>query len=762
MRKYIYITPEAANHLINVRNYQSAEFEACAKLLSFLRGETVAFNDIKIRSSKMSEGQILYTKPLNRKEGLFFDLTQYDGLIEEPDNRLITIFQKVLRASIKYFNKQTFAPNELVVGTNLVVFPFPHTKRHEAYRVLLDKNTFRKGKTINVLSVYYGGTFEHAEGLDDTVLNGFYEEFKQLTIDESDEKIGHEETLISSMMVQSLSKPKSVIQPYVDFKKLNQWLTKPQYDFIHSPLEGAKRLEGAAGTGKTLAMILKCIHHLQESNFEKRFIYITHSCANKEHIIEQFLYICPELDRYCCTNDNPQGNLLVTTIQEWCINYLGTNLAETEYLDADALESKEIQQLYIEQAIGTVRNHNYDDYSKAMSEDMIHFFEKTDDAILCEMLQYEIGVVIKGYAEGDLDIYKKLERPEYGIPCKTEVDFQYIHLIYAEYQRQLENEGRFDSDDIVLTAMSSLNAPIWRRRREIEGFDACFIDEKQLFNFNEESVLQYLNKSYAKNNIIFAIDKSQYAGEIMSKSADLLAMSMRDGERYMGVHDSTNLSTSFRSTTDIVNLAFNVMSNGATLFHNFENPLSNVSTSMMPDEEQRTFYPKSFMLQDDDAIVETAIELCDKIARKYKLSKEKILIIACSSELCKKLEKYLQETHKPYEQIISRGDSAAVKKAQIGNKHIFAGIDYVGGLEFDYVIIIGVDDKRVPPKTVRKQQNFHFSSYAWYRRLYIAISRAKFGIAILGNEAYGYSSILDNALTNGYIKEEKNVDTLFD
>ena len=714
-----------------------------------------SFNDVKLKSFALSEGKILYTKPLNRQAGLFFDQTQCNTFQTESDDRIVTIFQKVLRAAIKYFTNQTFAPSELGKGDNLIVFPFPYTKRHEAYRVVLDKNTFRKGKTLNFLSAYYGGIMEQNASFDYTLLNSFYEEFKKVNIIETEDFSINEETPISSLEVQSLERPDMLMQPYLNYEDWQKILTKPQRDFIMSALGGAKRIEGAAGTGKTLAMILKCIHHLKDSNFEKRFIFITHSKANKEHITELFCSICPEITDYLCTDENMQGNLLVTTVQEWCINYLGTGLAETEYLDADAMESKEIQRLYIEQAFDAVKKKYYADYSKVMSAKMLNFINETDEDLLYDMLQYEIGVVIKGWAEGDLDVYKTLERPLYGVPCEEDVDFNYMHLIYADYQRQLEAEGRFDSDDIVLTAMSSLNAPIWRRRREIEGFDACFIDEKQLFNFNEESVFQYLNKSAEKNNIIFAIDKSQYAGEIVNKSADLVAMSMRDGGQYMDVTSSTSLSTSFRSTIDIVNLAFNIMSNGAMLFDNFDNPLNNISTPLTTAEEEKAFKPKYYLMSDDEQVISKTFELYDEITRKHKVSREKILIIVCTPELCNQMKKYLDNSHKQYEQILSRGDSRAVKKAHVGNKYLLAGIDYVGGLEFEYVIIAGVDEKRVPPKYEKNSQNYHFSNYAWHRRLYIAISRAKYGVIVIGNENFGSSPVFDNAVENGYIEKAK-------
>ena len=43
-----------------------------------------------------------------------------------------------------------------------------------------------------------------------------------------------------------------------------------------------------------------------------------------------------------------------------------------------------------------------------------------------------------------------------------------------------------------------------------------------------------------------------------------------------------------------------------------------------------------------------------------------------------------------------------------GNKYILGGIDYVGGLEFEAVVIIGVDEGRVPPSKIDKWRCISF------------------------------------------------------
>lgn len=745
--KFIYLTPQSISYLITNRQFQSIDYVECKRLVSFLKGETNDFHDGTIKTHHMKNGVVLYVSKLSRDGGIFFDLEQYSTFQGEAPERLIVIFQKVLRFAVRYFDKRTLAQCEILRENKGIVFPFPYTAHGEAYRVVIDRNSYRDGKTMNFLTVYYGGSEETNSPVNFINLGKFYEEYKNTELNEEELVDVMPQDLIQSLNVQALENLDFQLNTILKYEDWNQYLTEPQKKFVYSYINGAERLEGAAGTGKTLSMILKCIYNLKSSDYQQKYIFITHSLATKNHIIEMFLQCCPEIENYLFKDGEFSGNLLVTTIQEWCIKYLGTNLLETEYLDKDAMTSKNLQKLYIESALSKVKKQNLIFYQNILSDEFLVFLTKTEDEVLLEMLQYELGVVIKGRADGELEVYKSLKRPQYGIPCKKEVDFNFIHLIYVEYQRLLEGDAQFDSDDIVLSALSSLNAPIWRRRRDIEGFDACFIDETHLFNFNELCVFPYLNKTASQNNIIFAIDKSQFGGEIIDQAEDVFSMSIKDIDH---AHNS-HFSTVFRSSSDILNLAYNIMSMGSTLFVNFENPLDRVGTFINADNP-RYLYPQYVMSEDENMMIQDSFSAVDSLCKKHKASRAECAIIAMSDKLSTDLIRYCKSNNKPHEQLQSRGDSDTILKAKRSNKFVIAGVDYVGGLEFDYVILVGVDDSRVPPRSEQKSHGFHFSNYAWHRRIYVALTRAKYGVTLFGNKIYGESPMFDNAIINGFVK----------
>lgn len=745
---HFYITIEAIEIFVSTRQFQSSEYIEGWVLSQILRGENMPFNYGDLHSSVIGNTRVFYNNKPTFFNGLFFDCDQFDGFEKEDDSsKIITIFQKVLKYSMRYYKNLPPAPCEInLLGThNTAIFPFPLSERGNATRILVDRNSSKyKDKDKNILTVFYSGQTQTKEEVRFDNLYHFFDLYKNFR----DNRVKNEETSsIAVFQSYELGKIDLKLDSLMGLENWNHFLTKSQLGFINRPIGGAERLEGAAGTGKTLSMVLRCLTQLLQSGFKKKFVFITHSIASRNSIIDIFKCNYPDISNYICKESDIAGALLVTTIQEWCIKYLGSYISETEYLDKDAAYSKGIQRLYIEEAYKYVKKVDYPAYSKICSEKFVSFIDSTSEELLFEILQYEISVVIKGRANGDIEQYKKFERPTYGIPCENTFDYNYLYRIYQEYQKSLEASGQFDSDDIVLTALSQLQSPIWKRRRDREGFDACFVDETHLFNLNELSILHFLNKTESQDNIIFAIDKSQYAGELTTANGDMYYVMGKEKESVLG----TKFKTVFRSSTDILNLAFSVLSSGVSAFRNFDNPLSESTFNFTAQEERKCEFPEYLLLRSEDKEIEQAFKRAEKYITEHDCSRNDILITATSDLILKKLESFAKRTNKIYETIKSRGDSSTLGKAKCKNGFVIGGIDYVGGLEFDYVVIVGVDDYNVPPKSNNNDGAFHFSNYAWHNRMYVAITRAKFGICLIGDKTFGTSSVFESSINKKYV-----------
>lgn len=744
MRKYIFFTIDALKQLTANRFFQSKEFPQAQDLLKFIKGESDFWREGNIMACLTKSGVVILSEKNEKNFGLLFDLTSFKAFNEESDDNILLILSKTFRYAIKYFLKFPFSRNEKEIpGTaKSIVYPYSFVARKNVGKVILDRNSSkhaRKGKDF-LIAYYYGTEGENHE-VSFTSLNKLIEEYGDVVYVKEKPKVS--ETGYISPVID-LCNISLTIDAAIGLENWNQYLTAPQREFINRPVSGAERLEGAAGTGKTLTLVLRCIKLLQEAkkqNNSLNLIFFTHSISTKDRILDVFKRNWTEIDAHLETNERrPDVSLLVTTLQEWSMRHLGINsLNENEYLDKDASDSKIYQLMYIEQACQRFRNNYFPMYEKKLSESFRQFLKSDPIDFQLELLQKEISEIIKGQCSSILDRYLKIERPKYGLKLENDYDKRYVYGIFDEYQNSLMDVGQYDSDDIVLTALGQVDSPIWNRRRAREGYDACFIDETHLFNLNELSLFHHVNKPSAKNNLIYAIDRSQSIGE--NYRADETIKS--DNEQSPTLNKYT---TVFRNMPEIATLAYEILSSGATLFTNMENPLENSTFTFTENDEAKSRFPQYINVVDEDQLFIKAFECAHTYCNETGCQKSNVLIIASNDSLLRQMQKFADSKHKPFVTLRSRSDNSTLKEANEWNKYVLSGIDYVGGLEFDYVILVGADKECIPPRMA--SSSAHVLKYAWYNRLYVAVTRAKYAITFLGVQSKGISDLLSTAISN--------------
>jgi superfamily I DNA/RNA helicase len=759
---YLFVSYDAIKELTSIRQLQSSDFEESLDICEILRNNLDTWNKFNIFFTKSEKGGFFFTIKPDIKKGIIFDFSTFQSFDSFKNDQIITIFQKILKFSIRYFEKLPTASCERhIAGTNTsLVFPFPFVATKDIYRVLIDRDADSKyfGKRDKkYLLVFAGGNSDVGQSLPSyTNLNKAANEAAQICKTNNLEiNPPHENNKIQSLKLTHLENNKDLsILSNIGFENWQYYLTTNQKNFIDKSISGPERLEGAAGTGKTLTMILRCIKLLKkniEYNNIYHILFITHSVSTKNQILDIFRSNFEEIELYLDKNYSPVS-ITVTTLQEWSLSFLGSNIGSTEYLDRDAQDSKGLQKMYLDEALNKAIINEYPSYKIFCSNEFTNFFENTDREELLEMLQHEVAVTIKGRANEDIEKYKNIPRLKYSIPCVKEGDLSFLFLIYKLYQDMLKLTNQFDSDDIVLTSLGQLNTPIWRRRREKEGFNVTFVDETHLFNLNELSIFHYLNKESEKQNIIFTIDKSQAVGD-----RGLVDDVLFDALGFSSLTDNAaqKLNTIFRSSPDIVNLAFNILASGQTLFTNFENPLDKASFNFTEKEEKKSKTPRYIFKENDDILIRDTFTEAENMRKDLDTHNSKILIIATNELLLSKLEQFARNANKPIEVLKSRGDLETVKSATKNNRFLIAGIDYVGGLEFDGVLIVGVDKGRVPPViSDNYSESSHFLNYAWHNRMYVAVTRAKYALILLGDKSRGDSKMLESSIENEIILKE--------
>ncbi|MGW5958973.1 UvrD-helicase domain-containing protein, partial [Methylorubrum thiocyanatum] len=725
-----------------------------------LRQGMVQSGNPRVGSVQTKYGVVVYGSRSSEKNYIVFDLEQSNLFKSATDYQAILYLQRVLRFSVKYWNKGIMTPAEKVVSAKTAaVFPFPLSQK-TGFRITIDLNPdlerlSKRGKSGRYLLVYKAGT-EQGEGPNENAniatFRKFLEDLESLNPEmpiRNPEASAAWDDNFTSTSLSLLSSKVDIHQGYDTWLRL---LTDDQRSFVLTRLSHPIRIDGPAGTGKTASLSLAAIHAMRdakEANRELQSVFFTHSEASRRSI-----YTVLEAmggSEYIADQASIR-RIRVETLQGFCAQLLRQDISETEFVDPDAYDAKQLQMMYVDEALRQVRPE-YTSYEKFMSPEMREYMESENDESKITLIQHEIAVIIKGRSKENLDIYKKTQPIPSGLPAKTEADKAFIWRIYEKYRDQLVTGGQFDTDDVVLSALSQLSTPIWRRRRIKDGFDMIYVDETHLFNMNELSIFHHLTKSEDAFPIAFAVDRSQAIGD-RGWADDIDVTSLMPSEESISSSRTVKVNGIFRCSPDIVNLAFSITSSGASLFTNFQDPMSIAHSNMTYEEEKKSNKPFYRAFSTDSEMVEAAFTLADKMRDEMSTSRGDVAIVVFEEDLFRQIEVFAADGNRPVEILKQRGDSELLRRAKTSGRFVVSLPDYVGGLEFDGVILVGVDAGRVPPTADgRHSQSKAYVTFASHNKLYVSVTRARYQVAILGLQARGPSEILNNALKSGALEQ---------
>ncbi|QXQ06667.1 UvrD-helicase domain-containing protein [Sphingosinicellaceae bacterium] len=746
---YIAIRRDAAEEIIAERSLQSTDFDEGVSLARALINGSVISAGPRIANETALNGLIIYGPNSAETRYVVIDLKQSGLFLNQSAHNVVLFIQRTLRFSIKYWDRGVLTPAERVVGgRTAAIFPFPLSQK-TGFRVTIDLNPdverlAKRNMSGRFLLVYKAGT-EEGGGANETASISTFRRFlddlvpfeaakKQALLAEAP---GH---ALSGLTSTTLTDLDSQIDIHQNYETWSHRLTTDQRRFAYAPLIHPARIDGPAGTGKTASLAFSAVHALKvaaEGGLEFQSIFLTHSEASRRSIstVLHAMGATPFMSEQSAIR-----NLRVQTLQGYCAEILRQDLSATEFVDPDAYDAKQLQSMYVEEALRQVEPE-FASYKKFMSPELLSYIEDEDPDLKTSLIQHEIAVVIKGRARENLDTYKLIPSIPSGLPVRTAGDKGFLWRIYEIYRGQLVAGGQFDTDDVVLTALSQLSTPIWRRRRVRDGFDAIYVDETHLFNMNELSIFHQLTRSEDKFPIAFAVDRSQAIGD-RGWTDDIDVTSLMPVAKEVSDSLRVNVNGIFRSSPDIVNLAFTITSSGASLFTNFQDPMLLAHSNMGYAEEKRASPPKYVEFVSDESMIDAAFSLAETMKDEMSSSRGGIAVVAFSDELFHTMERLASEHNKPFEVLKHRGDEDVVRRAKGSERFVLSLADYIGGLEFDGIILVGVDKGRVPPVIEGHAQSRAYMSFAAHNKLYVAVTRARYRVMVLGVKERGPSEIL--------------------
>ena len=251
--------------------------------------------------------------------------------------------------------------------------------------------------------------------------------------------------------------------------------------------------------------------------------------------------------------------------------------------------------------------------------------------------------------------------------------------------------------------------------------------------------------------IIFSIDRSQAPGERGITTRLVREMLTQSDEE----ETETRTQVVFRCSPAIVNLAEAVTSAGATLFTTFENPLVDATSIISATDDELAQEPIYWSCRNDQNMCKFALSRAEELRGILKCPSSDILLIATTDALVPLLCETLDAERKRFVQILHRGDLELVHQGAKSGAYIVSHPDFVGGLEFKAVLIVGVDEGRLPPSEgVVKEESKHFVEFKACNRLYVAITRARLAVELFWSNERGKSSILEHARAVGVITDK--------
>ncbi|HSU15881.1 UvrD-helicase domain-containing protein [Longimicrobium sp.] len=759
MINVIVVDDGAAAEIIAERSLQSTEFLQGRILAEMLRSRNASSEPFspRVRSGVFDDG-LFFLGEKSRGHFLVFDLENTHLFREFTASDALIVFQRVCRFAVRIWDNLKLSSSERMIAdsTKAAIFPF---RLPNEYRVTVerkpDEKRGEKRFAGNHLLVYRGGYDEGGGALEVAEIKNFRNALRTVQSARSAllrTQVGGNQPDANSaaaLRVTQLQTGESATSlSGLGFNEWLPYLTEAQRAFVRRPISRAERIEGPAGTGKTLSLVLRCIGTLleaQRANIVHHSIFVAHSQATEKTIRGLFSEIEPAgADFSSRERAHADQSVMITTLQSWCASFLGERqVSENQFLDRDALESKELRLMYILESLQEVKQTELETHRPFLSPEFANFIDREDEFNVAEMIQHEISIVIKGRADENYESYLALARIDYNLPLHFDGDKGLVFAVFRRYRDKLEAIAQFDTDDVVLTTIGQLHTPIWRRRRSREGFDSIFIDETHLFNLNELSVFHHLTREPGTFPIIFSADRSQAPGDRGLTNALL--------DETIAPHLNDTLAVPmraiFRCSPDITAVALSVTASGATLFTTFDNPLSSAASTFTAAEERLASPPLLLLCPTDEEMVRVAIVRAERMVAELGCKKAEVLVAVFGEALFELSRREFERTNKPVELLQQRADLDGVLRAKQHGRFVLSTADYVGGLEFQGAILLGVDEGRVPPtKLSRTADSRHFQDFRSHNRLYVAITRAKYRLEFLALAAEGPSPILKDAI----------------
>ena len=497
--KTIAITDAAAEHIIG----------ASYSVDDLLRSEQGA----KLAINRIREGDICYIVTGRERANFKYAMLDADEFRKVPTESMrdaLPRIDRALKATARFPLRFPPSWSEFHAGNKVAFFALPR-ESHAGLRWIAQYDStderllFRKITTTGAeiaLKVY-------SEPLPKSVRAQLQDHIDKLRTSKDSEE----------------SRPSALIETF-DFdvvgaeaisgvRTFEEWRPKlkgGQLSLLELPPLASARIIGPAGSGKTLALCLRALDESRRANQDGRrikLLFATHSWAMAERVDRTIA----ALNGHTGATDIVVLPLIQALKQALSDTYAGA----TSVLGDDSTEGRQLQRELVSDVIAGMGAVEVEVFSRhGLSSEIVEKLNaggSNREELIEDLCEEFTGVLLaENVMPGDRDAeerYLKAERSDEMPPFRTRGDRMFALSAYRGYLLSLREWGAITTDQLVNDSIRVLETFSWSVRRDVEGFDAIFVDELQLFDAQERLAVTLLTRNPSSATFVTAEDPSQ-------------------------------------------------------------------------------------------------------------------------------------------------------------------------------------------------------------------------------------------------------------
>lgn len=525
---------------------------------------------------------------------------------------------------------------------------------------------------------------------------------------------------------------------YSDWVQADSPLTPVQRRILQSDAidQHPIRIIGPGGSGKTLLMQLLAIRRMRQAedrNEQLRILYVVHNGAMAQLVRQRFDVLRSDI----LLASDSETSLQVKTLSEVARELL--ELEDIYVIDTDAYESKLFQFDAVKNAVATILASGQ---AEIGSSRLLSAASSNPDVLglLSVLIMNDISVAIKGQGLAkDRKRYVQSARSLsrfHGILNEVERDF--VFRVFEHYHREVfESLEVLDSDDLAISLLGRIKTPIWELRRREQGYDYVFVDETQLFNENERRILPLLTNALRKHvPVVLALDEAQSLFGLSSAGFASLGIEGIANENLASIH---------RSTRAIVDLAFFVIQRSTDLFGadfpDFTRIADKIESNAHPLAEKPSL---ERMLNEKQELGKFVLKRVRELRRS---NIRQICVIVHADSYWEGVVKELSVSDLPLHVMLKRGERIAPDQPIV----VITRPSYVGGQEFDAVVVVGLEQGVTPPRVGDSEALSGAVEQQSLREIYLSLTRARYRVVIVLSHGSAPTNVIADAAKHGLL-----------